>query len=340
MSGMYISMKKIAELAGVSKTTVSRVINNRPDVNPQAREKVEKIIQESGYYPNSIAQAFSCQKNMSIGLVFTHDEAATLSNPYYAELIQGILRKARDTNYHIILTYLLNDDCFRLVYQKAVDGLLILTPDSSHKEKLRELMKLGCPLVSTAKVPGLNTLHFVAVDEYGATLKIIEHLIALGHRNFGYISGPKSLYSAQARLRAYKDALQKNGLPFDPDLMAYGDTSVESGATIMKELLQKGKTMTAVFAGSDMMAIGAKHSIEEAGMRVPDDISLVSTDATDISQCLDVALTTTKQPTLLRGELAMKMLVDIIEGRETPKNIMLPMDIAIRKTTSITTKRK
>ncbi len=323
------SIQEIAKLAGVSKATVSRVLNEKPDVSPETRKKIEDVIARYDYYPNARAQAFSYQKNMAVGLVFTHDEASTLSNPYYAELIQGIMRKARETNYHITLTYFLDDDCFRLVHQRAVDGLLILTPDSSHKEKLQQLMELDIPLVSTARVIGLNKLRYVAVDEYSATMKIFDHLFSMGHVNIGFISGPRQLYSSNARLRAYKDALKKHGVPFDPNIVAYGDTSVESGRRAMKDLLYKGKKLTAVFTGADLMAIGARHAIEEMGLHVPEDISLVSTDATDILKCLDVPVTTTKQPTRQRGELAMGMLVDLIEGREVPNSIMLPMDIDV-----------
>ncbi|MCR5073499.1 MAG: substrate-binding domain-containing protein, partial [Clostridiales bacterium] len=195
------------------------------------------------------------------------------------------------------------------------------------------------PLVSTARVIGLNKLRYVAVDEYSATMKIFDYLFSMGHVNIGFISGPRQLYSANARLRAYKDALKNYGVPFDQNIVAYGDTSVESGRRAMKDLLYKGKKLTAVFTGADLMAIGARHAIEEMGLHVPEDISLVSTDATDILKCLDVPVTTTKQPTRQRGELAMGMLVDLIEGREVPNSIMLPMDIDVH-TSHKTPKKK
>lgn len=329
-----LSIQEIAKLAGVSKTTVSRVINNKPDVKPATRKKVEDVINANHYYPNARAQAFSQQKSMTVGLVFSHDEAYTLSNPYYAELIRGILEKARETNYHVLLTYLGEGDCPMLVRQRRVDGLLILTPDSTHKEKLKELMRLGMPVVSTSRVPGLAELHYVAVDEYNAACKIVEHLILLGRRRIGMINGPKALYSTSARLKGYRAALKKYNISYIPEIVAYGDTSIENGRQIMQKILQTDKTVNAVFACSDMMAIGAKRAIEEAGMRVPEDISLVSTDATAIADCLDAPLTTMKQPTQKRGELAMQMLVDMIEGREVPQSIMLPMDILIKKTTA------
>lgn len=335
MSNRDFNIQEIARLAGVSKATVSRVLNNKPDVSAKTREKVEKVINKYNYTPNARALAFSQQKNMTVGLVFTHNEAETLSNPYYAELIQGILKKARETGYHIILSYFLEDDCFRLVRQKAVDGLLILTPDSGLKEKLTQLQKTKIPLVSTARIPGMENIHYVAVDEYNAAIKIMEHLIYLGHKKIAYISGPYGLYSSQARLQGYLEALKRHDIPYDPELVTNGDTSIMSGTEAMKTLLNKKKKVTAVFAGSDMMAIGVKRALEEEGLSVPGDVSLVSTDATDIAACLEFPLTTTKQPTRLRGELAMEMLVDLIEGREVKRNIMLPMDIEIRRTTGI-----
>lgn len=327
------SILEIAKLAGVSKTTVSRVINNRPDVNPETRKKVESIISAHDYYPNARAQAFSQQKNMTVGLVFPHDESYTFGNPYYAELMRGILGTAREKNYHVILSYFINDDCFMLVRQKKVDGLIILTPGSEHKAKLKELITLGTPVVSTSRVSGFNNLHYVAVDEYDATCKIIEYLIALGHRRIGFIGGPKTLYSSISRMRGYRAVLKKHGIPFDQRVVSFGDTSIESGAKSMRQLLCVDKKPTAVFAGSDLMAIGAKHAIEEIGLRVPEDISLVSSDATQISDYLDAPLTTMKQPTYERGRLAIEMLVNMIEGKPVESSIMLPMDIVINKTT-------
>ncbi len=327
------NIQKIAELAGVSKTTVSRVINNRPDVNPETRKKVEEIIEDLGYYPNAIARAFSRQKSMSIGLVFPNDESRPFSNPYYAELMRGILGEAREKHYRVILSYLQNGDCFLLARQKIVDGLLVLTPGSDHKAKLAQLLELGIPLVSTSRVPGLKNLHYVAVDEFGASCEIIRYLISLGHRRIGFISGPKTLFSSGSRLRGYRAALKKAGIPCDPGLVAFGDTSAESGERVMGQFLDGGKQMTAVFAGSDMMAIGAKHAIEARGMRVPEDISLVSSDATDMADYLETPLTTLEQPTFQRGSQAARMLIDMIEGRPVPDSVTLPMGIAVRKTT-------
>lgn len=333
MSPNDTNIQKIADLAGVSKTTVSRVINNRPDVNPETRRKVEEIIERLGYYPNAIAQAFSQQKSMFIGLVFPDDESYAFSNPYYSELMRGILGEARERHYKVVLSYLRNGDCFTLVKQKLVDGLLVLTPGTDHRAKLEELLKLGVPVVSTSRVPGLKELHYVAVDEFSASSRIIEYLISLGHKRVGYISGPKTLFSSGSRLRGYRAALKKHGLAYDPSLIAFGDTSIESGQRIMSNFLDTKKQMTAVFIGSDMMAIGAKHAIELHGMRVPEDISLVSSDATDIVDYLETPLTTMKQPTFQRGKLAVQMLVDMIEGRPVQDSIMLPMEIVIRKTT-------
>lgn len=331
--GIRITIQKIAELAGVSKTTVSRVLNKRPDVNPETRKRVERVIQESNYYPNSIAQAFSQQKSRSIGLVFPDNEVDALSNPYYAELMGGLLEEARAKNYHVILSYLMNEDSLNMAKKKAVDGLILLTPRSEHREKIEELLEIDIPLVSTSRILGLNNLHYVAVDEYRASCEIVEHLIALGHRKIALIDGPKTLYSSCSRLLGYQKTLEKHGITYDPSLVAFGDTSVTSGSKLMGNLIESGNQVTAVFACSDLMAIGAKHAIEAHGMRVPNNISLVSSDSTAISDYLDAPLTTLKQPTHERGILAMRMLIDMIEGRPVKNQIVLPMGIVIKKTT-------
>lgn len=336
MAEKAITIQEIADLAGVSKATVSRVINDRPDVNPETKERIEAIMNERGYFPSALAQAFSNQRSMMIGLVFPDDETHAFSNPYYSELMRGILGTAHERKYRIVLSYL-EKDCFILARQKSVDGLLILTPGTDHKDRLTELLQLGIPVVSTSRVPGMTGLHYVAVDEYSASCQIVEYLVSLGHKRIGYISGPRTLFSSTSRLRGYTAVLKKYGIPYDSNLVGYGDTSIVSGEVAMNKLLDS-TDVTAVFIGSDLMAIGAKHAIEARGLRVPEDISLVTSDATEIVNYLDTPLTSMNQPTFQRGALAMEMLLDMVEGKEVKDYIMLPMDIAVRNTTNVAPK--
>ena len=329
MEQKNINISEIARMAGVSKTTVSRVINKRPDVKPVTKEKVERIIRESGYCPSAIAQAFSKRRSMTIGLVFSDSEADAVSNPYYTELMRGVLDEAREQRYRVVLAYLMDNDCLNLVRQKTVDGLLVMTPSSEQLEKLREIQQLHVPLVSTSRVQGLEDLHYVAGDEYSTCCKVVEHLISLGYQRIAFIGGPEGLYSNRSRLQAYRDMLEAHKIAYDPAIAAFGEVSFASGREIMKKFLNGGHQITAVIAFSDLMALGAKQTIEQQGLRVPGDILLTSTDSTAISDYLNASLITIRQPTYERGRKAMEMLVGLIEDTPVEDHIVMPMRVTI-----------
>lgn len=329
LSYMQLTIATISQLAGVSKTTVSRVINNNPNVNRETRKRVLDIIESKGYFPNARAQAFSSKRTRTIGLVLPYDEAYTISNPYFSELLRSILEQVRKRNYHIIISYFLDEDCFKLVRQKMVDGLLLLTPSADHKSIVKALIEMKVPVVSTSRIIGIDDLHYIAVDEYTATCKVLDYLISAGHQKIGLILGPKSLYSNASRLKAYRKSMKEHNLPFDENLITCGDTSMESGMEMMRMLLKNNKEISAVFACSDMMAIGARQVIYNAGLKIPSDVYLISSDATLLSKYLDAPLTTLTQPTYERGRLAVDHLIKIIEGEDPGKPVMLPLDYIV-----------
>ena len=330
---MSKGIKEIARAAGVSNATVSRVINDRGNVNEETRKRVEAVIKEFDYYPNARAQAFSTQKTMTIGAVLTGDAASVFSNPYYSDLLAGVFSESRKHGYHVMMTYIDHDDSLALVRKKMVDGLVILTPGKKDKGAVEALMNTGVPVVSTSKLIGLPQLHCVAVDEYEASCKVMEYLVSLGHKKIAIICGPADLYSTYSRLRGYRAVLEKHGMEYDKNLVRYGDSLVESGLVCMRELLKDNHGISAVFACSDMMAIGARRAIEETGKNVPGDISLVSTDATSVAEYLDMGLTTIQQPTFERGRLCTEHLIRMIDGEDPGNSVLLHMDISIKKST-------
>lgn len=332
MEQKNINISEIARMAGVSKTTVSRVINNRPDVKPVTKEKVERIIKECGYCPSAIAQAFSKKRSMAIGLVFSDSETDAVSNPYYTELMRGVLDEARKQEYRVVLSYLMDNDCLTLVRQKTVDGLLVMTPSSEQRDKLQELQELDVPLVSTSRVMGMESLHYIVGDDYGACREIVEYLISMDRRRIAFIGGPECLYSNRSRLKAYQDALAAHQIPYDPAIVGFGAASFSSGREVMSGFLGTGHDITAVIAFSDLMALGAKQTIEQRGLRVPGDVLLVSTDSTAISDYLDASLITIRQPTYERGRKAMEMLVGLIEDRPVEQHVVMPMGVLTRDT--------
>lgn len=328
---MRMTIDEVARLAGVSKTTVSRVLNNKPDVKPQTREMIMRIISQYDFQPNAFAKAISLRKSYTIGLVIPYSAEYIFSNLFYAEVMRGVSTETSRRGYHLLLCYTGNDKYLDMFKQKLVEAFIVISPGSTHKGITRKLAEIEAPFVTTSKMPGAGDIRYVDIDNiYGSTLAM-EHLISMGHRRIGLIIGSPILTSSEERLEGYSAVLKKYGIPFDSNLVRRGDGSIESGYEAMLELL--GEELTAVFVTCDTMAMGAVRAIKEKGKKVPDDISLVGFDDIPVAQIMDPPLTTVKQPAYQKGKCAAKMLIDLIEGKEVMDKCILPVEIALREST-------
>jgi LacI family transcriptional regulator len=269
-----MTIGEIARIAGVSKTTVSRVLNNKPDVDPPTREKILNLIAKYDFHPNAFAKAISLQKSNHIGLIIPHKAEYVFSNPFYTEAMRGVSTEVDKQNYYLLICYAHEDNYLDIYRQKRVDGFVLLSPGSFHKNIIKTLNEENVPFVSTAQISDEDNMIFVDVDNfYGATL-VMEHLVELGHRRIAYLGKP-SLKSSQDRLNAYRTVLQKYNLSYDESLVLITDTSsVESGHAYTVKLLEVQAPPTAIFLANDVMAIGALKAIQERGLRVPQDISV------------------------------------------------------------------
>ena len=327
-----ITIAEIAKLAGVSKTTVSRVLNNKPDVLVDTREKIMELISLYDFQPNAFAKAISHQRSNTIGLVIPYDANYIFSNPYYSEIIRGVSLEAKNNGYHLMLTYSEGDDYISVVKQKRVDGLIIISPGSDHRIVIQQLKKLKIPFVATSRMPKVMDINHVCIDDFNGACLATEHLISLGHRRIGFINGPSILASSEDRLAGYKNTLEKYNIPYDGNIVGNGDTSIESGHRVMQRFL-KNEVLTAVFAASDLMALGAISAITESNRSVPEDISIVGFDDIPLSGFLSPPLTTIRQLAYEKGCIATKMLMEMIRGKSTEIMIMMPVEIIIRKST-------
>jgi LacI family transcriptional regulator len=330
---MTVTIGEIAKIAGVSKTTVSRVLNNKPDVDPVTREKILGLIAEYDFQPNAFAVAISQQKSRHIGLLIPHEAEYVFSNTFYTEVMRGVSTEVDAKDYYLVMCYAHEINYLDIYRQKRVDGFVLLSPGSFHHHIIQSLNASEVPFVSTAKVSDEENMVYVDVDNlYGARL-MMEHLVSLGHRRIAYIGKP-TLQSSIDRLNGYRSVLQENGIPEDPSLEMVVDTSsAESGRNFTLELLHREVRPTAIFLANDVMAFGALQAIQEFGLRIPLDISVGGYDDIPFAKFVHPALTTVHQPSFEKGVHAARLLIQQLESKIQPQTMLLPVELVVRGST-------
>lgn len=330
-------MDEVAKIAGVSKTTVSRVLNERPDVNPETRDKILKVIEQFNFKPNAMAKAISTRRSHTIGLIIPYDAEYIFSNPYYVEVMRGIYTEADKRGYYLLICYPHNHNYEDMFNQKQVEGYIVISPGNDHKYMLQSLIAVKAPFVSTANVIDGNTqINVVDVDNYSGGRQLTEYLIKLGHQDIAYI-GKSSITSSMDRFHGYRDVLEENGIPYRDSLVRIIDKgSIANAEEATRELLGKNENLTAIFAASDMLAIGAIKGIKAIGKKVPKDISVVGYDDIPFAEHYDPPLTTMRQPTYDKGVEAVNMLINMLENKKDSKNQIKLLDIELieRKSTA------
>jgi LacI family transcriptional regulator len=331
---MKLTIKDIARMSNVSCTTVSRVLNNKPDVNPETREIILNIIKENEYYPSVLAKGIITKRNYTLGLVIPYDISSIFINPFHSEVIRGVMSQADARGYHLLInSYMRNSDIVSIYHEKRVEGLIVLSPNANDIELFDKLERLKIPYVATAKTPNSKHSNYVDVDNVIGADTAVSYLIALGHKKISMITGPKYLVSHNDRIEGYKQALEKHGLSFDNSYLKFGDNSIESGYSCTAQLLNSNDPPTAIFVAGDIMAIGAIQAIRNRGMNVPEDISILGFDDITFAEYLDPPLTTIRQPANQKGAEAFKMLVDFLENGTPIRKQILPVELIVRSST-------
>ncbi len=329
---VVINIEEIAKLAGVSKTTVSRVLNNKPEVRPRTRDKVLKVIDKYDYQPNIFAKAISQKESKILALLIPYEADYIFSNSFYEEVLRGVSTEVNNNGYYLLLCYTIDNSYENLIKQKLVDGFILISPGRTDKYIINLLNKREIPFVATSQVPGEEDYVFVDIDNfYGASLAV-EHLVSLGHKKIGLIlNGPETLASSQKRLDGYRQVLNKHKIPYQDDLVKIGNTSINSGYQNMVSLLKRN--LTAVFVANDMMAIGAAQAIKDNHKQIPEDISIVGFDDIPLTRVIDPPLTTVRQPAFDKGVVATKLLISYLKEKEKPESQNLDVELIIRKST-------
>lgn len=304
-------MAEIAALAGVSKPTVSKVMNGQPGVAAGTRERVERVIAERGYVRHGAARALSAGRAGSVNLVVKE-----VDNAYFTEVIRGVEETLERAGLSMVLTAT-HDEARRhrrwmaRVVEHGTDGAILVLPDE-HFAHVEELRRHGIPVAlvddrgeSPPGVPSVGATNFAG--GFAAT----EHLLSLGHRRIAIVGGPP-FKSTRERIAGYRTALQEAGVPPDPLLEKPGGFVAETGYKAARALLRAPDPPTAIFAGNDLQAIGVYRALYELGLHTPDDVSVVGFDDLPLARLLTPALSTVRQPVREMGALATRMLLGII----------------------------
>ncbi len=331
-----LTLEEIAELAGVSRATVSRVVNHHPNVREEVRQRVQAVIEQTGYQPNQAARSLASKRSNIIGLFTPLVGASDLFiDPYYPKLISGISRQCNQMDYVLTLFVLENRPEEYAKFKRAVstgliDGL-ILTASTKSDPYVPVLKKYNMPFVMVGHAPEDADVSFVDVDNVAGAYMATSHLIRTGYKRIGFIAPELNTAVGQDRLNGYHKALQERHIPIDPELTAEANFTFVGGVNAMRQLLPHQPD--AVFAGSDSMALGALQAIQEAGLNVPQDIALVGFDDFPIASTSNPPLTTIRQHVEQVGSIAVRKLVDMIGtgGVTTQNGTILPVELIVRR---------
>jgi len=336
MNRRRVTSADVAKFVGVSRTTVSLVLNDVPgiQISRETRQRVIEAAATLGYVPNAMARALVSSRSQAIGLVFTRHQHHIATDAFLPQVLDGILEIVRANNLQLLIDIVEPEHqrqaYLQLVRAKHIDGIVLSGP-LLDDVALETLEKEGFPTVLMGQLPATDICS-VDVDNRGAACLAVEYLLSLGHRQIAcIINAPLSYSAATDRLSGYRDALEHAGIAYDKALVRFGNFQPESGYVQMSSLLSSGARFTAGFIASDTVLIGVKAAIRERGLHVPDDISLVGFDDIAWSRYADPAITTVHLPAEAIGNQACTMLMQILKGQSIPeKNLVLPTELIIR----------
>ena len=331
-----ITSQKVAERAGVSRTTVSFVLNDvGAQISQETRQKVLQAARELGYVPDAAARSLVSGRTHILGLIICQPPAHIIIDAYIHQVIYGLSEAGRERGFRVLLESVEDvsqpDAYIHLVRAKRIDGILLSGPRSDDNQ-LPDLMADGFPTVLLGHLNN-DPVCYVDVDNLAAARRAVTHLVALGHQRIACITnGPLQYTSATERLRGYRQALHEAGLMEDEALIGYGGFDPESGYQAMQSLLSSHPRPTAVFVASDVVAFGAMAAIRANGWRIPEDIAVVGFDDVPISRYVAPALTTVRLPAIDQGRRGGEMLIDLIEGKAlVQQHVLLPTELIIRQ---------
>jgi LacI family transcriptional regulator len=324
----------VARLAGVSKATVSRVLNEVPGVTAAKVEAVLAVVRQVGFVPSQSAVSLARGRALSIGLL-----APALSRPWMLEILRGVTEAIEDTDFSLTLYTMSRgatsfDALLSQMRRQAIDGLVVMQPPESGEE-LQRIFAAGVPVVVIDDRGAHRNLPSVgSTDEQGIT-DAVHHLVGLGRQYVTMLAGPQNIACHRDRLAAFKKAIQAEGLSFDDDLVRIADDdSYEAGGRAAHAIVEKHPRLDAVVVGNDAMALGALRRLQQEGRRVPQDVSVTGFDDVAAARHSDPSLTTIYNPLYEMGGTAVSLLLDACDGRTLPSEpVLLPTRLVVRAST-------
>jgi LacI family transcriptional regulator, repressor for deo operon, udp, cdd, tsx, nupC, and nupG len=326
------NIQQVAKQAGVSVATVSRVLNGQNTVSTKTRLKVEDAIKKLNYEPSMLGRNLRNSESRLLLILIP-----TISNPFYLEIIKGIETFAISQNYNILLCETDSNPekeniYFDLVRKKMADGIISMDP-AVNVETLKKLAE-NYAIIQCSEYEECSGIPYVTIDNEEASYRAVKHLIQIGHKKIALINSDEKYLYARQRKMGYQRALEEHGLSITNNYIIHThQLGFEYGQQAMKKILHLQDRPTAVFAVSDLLAIGALKEINATGLHVPNDIAVVGFDKIDFSNMTNPTLTTIAQPMYKMGTVAAKMLIDKIRGEEV-ESILLDHELVIRESTS------
>ena len=326
------TIRDVARQAGVSHQTVSRVINGSEEVLPETRAVVEAAIEQLGYRPSAIARSMARGSTHTLAII-----SPNLTDYTFASVIEGAEVEARQHNYFVLSSSASDVQAFQglvdeLVGHRRVDGLIVINP---YADERYEFLPKDFPVVFVGARSHDENVCSISLDDQKVAYEATQHLISLSHKRIALVTGPMEEDCSQDRLEGFQRALKESGISFDQSLVFEGDWSASSGSEALMDFVRKGNLPTAVFAQNDRMAMGVMRAARDANLKVPDQLSVIGVDDMPLSSYFDPPLTTMRQDMPRIGQEATRMLLDIIQKKNTDlREVKLPAQLVVRQSTS------
>lgn len=331
-----VRLKDIAQQAGVSVMTVSKVMRDAPDISAATKARVRQLATQMGYVPDTGAQALRYRSARLFGLLI-----ASPTNPVFARIVMAIEQRAQELGYDLLIGHTMNEKAreeyyIRRFLSRRIDGLFLtpvyrMEPDAPG---YAELARHRLPTVLLGhRAPFCKSFPNVEVDDLGASASATRHLIALGHRRIAFFTGPQVSPGAQERFEGYRRALKEAQLPEDERLIFQAGSTIDEGKAAALQFLNEAPQATAIQAANDLVAIGAANILLDQGIRIPEQLSMVGFGNILTSEHFRVPLTTIRQPKLSLGLAAMDAMLNLLQGQE-PTTKRLPAELIVRKSTA------
>lgn len=333
---MKVTIKDVAKKANVSPSTVSRVLSDSPRISTETKERVRKVMEELNYHPNSMARSLATNSSNVLGIVFPRSGNLAFQNPFFSDVLRGIMTSANENNFGIQLAAA-DDEAEILksvkdmIRGRRVDGIIMLY-SKENDQIIKFLHEVNFPFVMIGKPYDYEEkITHIDNDNVSAGEEGTNYLLKLGHRHIGFIGGNKKLMVTKNRLEGYKKALENNGIPFDPNYVKYEEFLVSGGKHGVEQLLSLKNPPTALLVTDDIMALGVLRTLKMMGQQVPTDLSILSFNNSMFAELSEPGLTSMEINIVEMGYHAVKNIIDKINHPKEPvKRVIIPHQLIIR----------